>query len=254
MYKVIIVDDEPMARERIADLLETETDIRVEAQCRNGVEAVEAITECQPDLVFLDIQMPGMDGFEVLAQLDETAIPEIIFVTAYDQYTLQAFSAHALDYLLKPFDDDRFGEALNYARRRIEKKAAPAPKPTDTDALLSFIKKMEKQESYLKRIQVKANKRISLVKVETIDSIEAEGYYVRLRCGEADYLIRKSLNQLENQLDPAVFARVHRSTIININAIKELQHWSQSEWMAILKNGAKYVVSRNYRDKLKDIL
>ncbi|MCP4213397.1 MAG: response regulator transcription factor [bacterium] len=250
MYRVIIVDDEPMARERIHDLLLEEKDIEICGQCRNGVEAVKAINGMKPDLVFLDIQMPGMNGFDVLGALEGTHVPEIIFVTAYDQYTLQAFTNHALDYLLKPFDDDRFKESLDYARKRLDKNDSTAPKQDD---LLSFIQQMKQKENYIKRLQVKVNRRIIFLNVENIDSFEAEGYYVRIRSGAVDYLVRNSLNQLAEQLDPKKFARIHRSTIINIDSLRELQQWSQSELMAILKNGGKYVVSRKYRDNIKNI-
>lgn len=251
MYKVAVIDDEPMARERILDLLKDESDMDVVAQCRNGLEAVSAIAEHCPDLVFLDIQMPGMNGFEVLAEISGTDLPEIIFVTAFDQYTLDAFSAHALDYLLKPFDDERFKEALNYARSRMEQKQAVFSRQS---SLVSFIQKLEKEDEYIKRLQVKLNQRIFLLSVDEIDSIEADGCYVRIRKGDESYLLRESLNNLQNKLNPKNFARIHRSTIVNIESIKELQHWSQYEWMAILKNGGKYVVSRSYREKLKNIL
>jgi two-component system LytT family response regulator len=253
MYKVLIIDDEPMARERIRDLLEGENDIEIADECRNGIEAVSAINETKPDLIFLDIQMPGLDGFEVLSEISRDHLPEIIFVTAYDKYTLKAFSAHALDYLLKPFDDERFKEALQYARARMEQAKANA-NPVPRSSLVSFLEQLAKQDKYLKRIQVKLNQRIFLVNVNDIDSFEAEGCYVRIRNGESNYLLRETLSSLEKKLDPRKFARVHRSTIINIDSIIELQHWSQYEWIAILKNGSKYVVSRSFREKLKNIL
>ena len=240
-----------MARERIRDLLAEEKDIEIAGECRNGLEAVEAIANQKPDLIFLDIQMPGMNGFEVLSEIDRENLPEVIFVTAYDTYTLQAFSAHALDYLLKPYDDDRFKEALDYARTRMEKVKASRMQES---ALVAFLEKMTKEEKYLKRIQVKLNERIYLINVNDIDSFEAEGCYVRIRKGETGYLLRESLNRLEHKLDPEKFVRIHRSTIVNIDSITELQHWSQYEWMALLRNGGKYVVSRNYREKLKSIL
>ena len=251
MYKVLIIDDEPMARERIRDLLSEERDIEIAGECRNGIEEVSAVNETQPDLIFLDIQMPGMDGFEVLSEIAKQDLPEIIFVTAYDKYTLQAFSAHALDYLLKPFDDERFKEALHYARTRIEKAKT---NHIHHSSLVSFIEKITKEEKYLKRIQVKLNQRIFLVNVNDVDSFEAEGCYVRIRTGDSNYLLRETLINLGKKLDPRKFARVHRSTIVNIDSISELQHWSQFEWMVLLKNGSKYVVSRSYREKLKNIL
>jgi two-component system LytT family response regulator len=251
MFKVLIIDDEPMARERIRDLLNEETDMEIAGECRNGIEAVSAINRIKPDLIFLDIQMPGMDGFEVLSEIDKEHLPEIIFVTAYDQYTLQAFSAHALDYLLKPFDDERFREALDYTRIRLGQAKSSH---IGQSSLVSLIEKLAKEEKYLKRIQVKLNQRIFLVNVNDIDSFEAEGCYVRLRTGDTGYLLRESLSTLEKKLDPRKFARIHRSTIINIDSITELQHWSQYEWVALLKNGGKYVVSKSYREKLKDIL
>lgn len=256
MYRVLIIDDEPMARERIRELLQDESDIQIAGECRNGVEALEAIREKKPDLIFLDIQMPGMDGFEVLSNLERQEWPEIIFVTAYDQYTLQAFSSHALDYLLKPFDDERFKVALDYARSRIlaQRKMNSTGKTAGKDPVLSFIREMARRDDYVKRIQVKVNQRILLIDVLEIESIEAEGCYVRICHGEAGYLLRESLTSLEQKLDPRQFARIHRSTIINLDALKEIQHWSPQEWIALLKNNKKYIVSRHYREKLKDIL
>jgi two-component system LytT family response regulator len=251
MYKVLIIDDEPMARERIRDLLQEEKDIEIAGECRNGIEAVSVIDEIEPDLIFLDIQMPGMDGFEVLSKISGENLPEIIFVTAYDKYTLQAFSAHALDYLLKPFDNDRFREALQYARTRLEQAKVD---PVHRDSLISFIEQLAKKEKYLKRIQVKINQRIFLVNVNDIDSFEAEGCYVRIHTRDTHYLLRETLAHLEKRLDPRKFIRVHRSTIVNIDSITELQHWIQSEWIVLLKSGSKYIVSRSYREKLKNIL
>lgn len=251
MYKVLIIDDEPMARERIRDLLNEESDMEIAGECRNGIEAVDAINRIKPDLIFLDIQMPGMDGFEVLSEINKEYLPEIIFVTAYDQYTLQAFSTHALDYLLKPFDDERFKEALAYTRTRLEKTKSSH---ISQSSLASLLEKLAKKEKYLKRIQVKLNQRIFLVNVNDIDSFEAEGCYVRIRTSDTGYLLRESLSTLEKNLDPRKFVRIHRSTIINVDSIIELQHWSQYELVALLKNGSKYVVSRSYREKLKDIL
>lgn len=251
MYTVLIIDDEPIARERIRDLLENENDMTIGGECRNGIEAASAINETKPDLIFLDIRMPGMDGFEVLSQINKENLPEIIFVTAYDKYALNAFSAHALDYLLKPFDDERFYEALQYARTRMEEKKVNPVQPT---SLVSLIEQLAKEEKYIKRIQVKLNQRIILVNVNHIDSFEAEGCYVRIRTIDNNYLLREALNNLEKKLDPGRFVRIHRSTIVNIDSIVELQHWVQNEWIALLKNGSKYVVSRRYREKLKSIL
>lgn len=254
MYRVLIIDDEPMARERIRVLLNEEPDIEIAGECRNGIEALDSIQTLKPDLVFLDIQMPGLNGFEVLSRLERNSWPEIIFVTAYDQYTLQAFSSHALDYLLKPFDDERFKEALNYARSRMQPQVPAAQEPTGHDPVLRFIREMARRDDYIKRIQVKVNHRILLIDVNDIASIEADGCYVRICVEDANYLLRQSLTSLEQKLDSRQFARIHRSTIINLNALKEIQHWSPHEWIAILKNGKKYMVSRNYREKLKDIL
>ncbi|MCP5102944.1 MAG: response regulator transcription factor, partial [bacterium] len=233
MYKVLIIDDEPVARERIRDLLKNEKDIEIAGECRNGLEAVSAIVETKPDLIFLDIQMPGMDGFEVLSEIRKENLPETIFVTAYDNYTLQAFSAHALDYLLKPFDDERFIEALQYARNRMEQKRA---NPVHPSSLVSLIEKLVKEEKYIRRIQVKLNQRVFLVNVDDIHSFEAEGCYVRIRKSDDNYLLRETLHNLEKKLDPRKFARIHRSTIINLDSLIELQRWTQNEWIALLKN------------------
>ena len=251
MFNVLIIDDEPMARQRIRDLLQEESDIEIAGECRNGYEAIVSIKKLKPDLIFLDVQMPELDGFGVLSEIDKKNLPEIIFVTAYDKYTLQAFSAHALDYLLKPFDDERFKEALNYAKSRMgEKKSSP----TSHSSLVSILEKLDQEEKYLKRIQVKLNQRIFLINVNDVDSFEADGCYVRIRSVNFNHLLRETLKNLEKKLNPQKFVRIHRSTIINIDSIKELQHLSPYEWIILLKNGCKYVVSRSYREKLKNIL
>jgi two-component system LytT family response regulator len=229
-------------------LLKGETDVQIIGESADGQEAVADMMKKKPDLVFLDIQMPEMDGFEVIETVELKDMPAIIFVTAYDEYALRAFEVHAVDYLLKPIDEDRFREALQRVRQELKSDERPGV----DEGIRSLIKELKKKENYLKRLLVKRGDRIHLIRVDDIIRIEAASYYVRLHVVEEDekYLMRITMKKLEKRLDPRKFLRIHRSTIVNIDCIKEIQSWFNKEYMIILNNNEKLVVSRSYKDKV----
>lgn len=244
MIRCLIVDDEPMARKRIRTLLAKETDCSVVGECMNGPDTLAAIAELSPDLVFLDIQIPGLTGIEVLAALTREKRPEVVFVTAYDQYALQAFAQHAIDYLLKPFDNERFAQSLDHARRHL----AGQTKPPDLDGVLrSLLLRLERHEQYVQRVSVKEDDRIIVIAVEEIEWIEADKRYVKLHLGKRSAILHESIGDLERRLDPRQFVRIHRSYIVRSNAIKEVQRWFVGSWLLVLASGAKLEVSRSYR-------
>jgi two-component system, LytTR family, response regulator len=248
--RVIIVDDEPLARERIRMLLESTDDVDVIAECGNGREAVEEIEALSPDLVFLDVQMPELDGFGVVEAVGPAQMPKVIFVTAYDQFALRAFEAHALDYLLKPFDQDRFHKALQRARGSIHQQ-----ENGELDQrLLDLLGTLRPKSEYLERIVVRTGARIIFLRVDEVDWMDAEGNYIRLHVGKKSHLIRETMSGIESKLDPARFIRIHRSTIVNIDRIKEMESLFQGEFVVILQDGTKLTSSRGYRDRLRDLL
>jgi two-component system LytT family response regulator len=248
--RVLIVDDEPLARKRIKRMLAGDVEVEIVGDCASGHEALAMIRDREPDLVFLDIQMPEMDGFSVLKAVAPDRMPLIIFVTAYDQYALRAFEFYALDYLLKPFDRRRFEKAMQRARERILKEKGDEMNQR-TIALLEEIKA---RSHHLSRLVVKAGGRVFFIKTEEIDWIEAEGKYVRLHVGKESHLLREAISSLEAQLDPAKFLRIHRSTIVNIDRIRELQPWFHNEYRVILRDGTELMLSRSCRKKLGDML
>jgi len=248
--RTIIVDDEPLARERIRALLADELDIEMIGEYANGREAVDAIQRHKPDLLFLDVQMPELDGFGVLQRLGAEKLPAVIFVTAYDQYALRAFEVHALDYLLKPFDRERFQKALQRARLQIQQ----AQDGDLNQRLLALLENLQPERKWLERLVIKAGGRVFFLKVEEIDWIEAAGNYVRLHAGRESHLLRETVKNLETQLDPKKFLRVNRSTIVRIDRIKELQPWFNGEYAIILQEGSRLTSSRGYREKLEALL
>jgi two-component system LytT family response regulator len=252
MMRTLIVDDEPLARERLRTLLQQESDIEVIGECTDGRQAVHAITEHAPDLVMLDIQMPGMDGFEVLQAVTDRPLPGVIFVTAYDQYAIQAFEVHALDYLLKPFTARRFQKALQ--RARLEVKSDPSNDSPVERRLLNLLDDLGGERRYTKRIVVKSSGRIHFVKVDEIDWVEAEGNYVRLHIGAHSHLLRETMKGMEAALDPERFIRIHRSTIVNTERIKELQPLFHGEYAVLLYDGTRLVASRGPENRLRRML
>jgi two-component system, LytTR family, response regulator len=233
--RTVIVDDEPLARSNLLVLLGSDPEIEVVAQCGSGVEAVEAIRRLQPDLLFLDVQMPECDGFDVLEMLGKDLPRATIFVTAYDQYALRAFEAGALDYLLKPFDNARFELALNRAKQRIrtvENRQPLHPRRLD-------------------RIVVKSAGEVCFLKTSDIEWIEAADYYACLHVGAKTHLLRRSMAELEQDLDPNMFCRVHRSSIVNLERVQGLKLAEDGEYEIMLENGTRVRLSRRYRKHLE---
>jgi len=249
--RTLIVDDEPLAREKLRGFLEKEDDIEIVAECRNGREALETIEAEEPDLVFLDVQMPEMDGFEVLEHTDRDKLPAVIFTTAYDQYALKAFEVHAIDYLLKPFDRERFAEALGRARGERERRQVDQMR----QQLMALLGEVEKRHArFPERLVVKTSGKVVFVKVGDIDWIDAAGNYVRLHVAGDSYLMRETMGRVEERLDPELFLRIHRSTIVNIERIRELQQQFHGDYLVVLKNGQRLTLSRSYRDKIQELL
>lgn len=254
--RTLIVDDEPLARDKIKTMLTGDSEIEVVAECADGLSAVVAIQKHMPDLVFLDVQMPELDGFGVLAQIASSKMPDIIFVTAYDKYALRAFEVHALDYLLKPFDRGRFEHALARAKAQILQE-----KTGDINArLLALMQDLRANSApvprteYIDRLVVKSAGRIFFLKTDEVDWIEAAGNYVRLNSGKDGHLIRETMSALEAKLDPSHFLRIHRSIIVNIDKIKQFQPWFNGEYVFELSNGQKLTSSRGYRDNVAKLL
>jgi two-component system LytT family response regulator len=247
--RTLIVDDEPLARRGIRAHLKEEKDIEIVAECGNGREAVSVIEQLAPDLVFLDVQMPELDGFGVLEALDAELPPAVIFVTAYDKYALRAFEVHALDYLLKPFDTERFTKALERARAQIGRKSLSDL----SHRLQSLIEDLRANQKYAERLVIKSAGRIFFLGVEEIDWVEAADNYVRLHVGRDTHLLRETMNSLERRLDPAQFLRIQRSTIVNVGRIKELHPLFRGEYEVVLRDGTRLASGRGYRHKLQQL-
>jgi len=248
--RVLIADDEPLARERLASLLSSESDVELVAQARDGEEAVTAIHDHSPDLVFLDVQMPQMSGFDVIEAVGTDKMPLVIFVTAYDQHALKAFQVRALDYLLKPFDRGRFADSLQRARNQIER----AETGDLGRRLLALVKDLRRDQPRSDRLVVKSGGRLFFLRTDEIDWIEAAGNYVRLHVGTTSHLLRETMNAIESRLDPEKFFRIHRSRIVNMERIQELQPWLNGEYAVLLRTGTRLTLSRGYREKLQDRL
>lgn len=248
--RTLIVDDEPLARQRIRHLLQKATDIEVLAECANGLEAVKAIEDLAPDLVFLDIQMPELDGFGVVEAIGADRMPATLFITAFDQHALKAFEVHALDYLLKPFDPERFHLALDRARRWCAQPSAEPGKP-DLEALLAGLRK---EHPVVDRLLVRQGDRHVLVRTAAVQWIEAEDNYVRLHVEGTSYLLRQTMTSLLTRLDPGHFRRIHRSAIVNLDFIKEFQPWTSGDYLVIMRDGTKLTLSRTYRDQVGEWL
>ena len=248
--KVLVADDEPLARERLSGLLSQESDIEMVGQARDGEEAVTAIHDDSPDLVFLDVQMPQMNGFDVIEAVGSDKMPLVIFVTAYDQHALKAFQVRALDYLLKPFDRERFTDALQRARKQLERDETG-----DLGRrLLALVKDLRRDQPRSDRLVVKSGGRLFFLRTDEIDWVEAAGNYVRLHVGPASHLLRETMNAIEGRLDPEKFFRIHRSRIVNMERIQELQPWLNGEYAVLLRTGTRLTLSRGYREKLQDRL
>jgi two-component system, LytTR family, response regulator len=246
--RVVIADDEPLARQRLLMLLALEEWVEVVADCADGPSAVAAIESLRPDLVFLDVEMPGASGFELIEAIGADRMPFVIFVTAFDNYALRAFEVHALDYLLKPFDRDRFHEALVRARDQIDRRSTGELERR----LLQLVHGLKPASRTLERFVVKASGRVFFVRASEIEWIDAAGNYVKLHVGAETHLFRETMNAVEAKLDPDLFFRIHRSHIVNIERVRELQPWFNGEYVVCLKSGARLTLSRNYREKLQE--
>ena len=248
--RTVIVDDEPLARKRLADLLADTKDIALLAQCTNGEEAIRTIEEMRPDLLFLDVQMPEIDGFDVLQAIGVGHVPVVIFVTAYDQFALRAFEAHALDYLLKPFDDERFAASLQRARERIRQQQLG-----DVDRrLLALLSEARGERGYMQRLVVPSGHRSIFIRTEDVDWIEAERNYIRLHVRGQTHLLRENLSRIESALDPSKFCRIHRSTIVNIERIHAVESLARGEYLVTLHDGTKLTSGRSYRQNLYQVM
>ena len=266
--RVLVTDDEPIARRRIRRFLRAESNVEVIGEASNGREAIEAIRQHNPDLVFLDVQMPKLDGFEVLELLDPG--PVVVFSTAYDEYALKAFEVHAVDYLLKPFDAERFKSAFQRAREHID-RVTTAQAGRRLKTLLEQVLQDDRvdvnsaahallgasgthaapKNGYLDRLMVKSDGRVFFVKVADVDWFEASGNYVRVHVGKTSHLIRETMNGIESSLNPQMFARIHRAVIVNLDRIKELQPWFAGDYVVILRDGRQLKLSRTYREQLQ---
>ncbi len=237
----VVVDDEPLARRSILRFLSGHTDVDIVAECGDGESAISSIVGKKPDLVFLDVRMPEVDGFEVVKRIGADSMPVTIFVTAYDRFALRAFDANALDYLLKPFRRERFERALARAMRRIVEKSHG----DGVRCLLALLEENTRdRQRFVDRLPASQNGRIIFVKTSEIDWIEAEGNYLRLHAGAQTYEIRETLMGLEGKLDPDEFLRIHRSTLVNSRRIREVQPWFHGHHLVMLENGAKLRMSR----------
>lgn len=247
--RALLVDDEPLARQRIRHLLRRAHDIEVAGECGNGLEAVKAIEVVKPDLVFLDIQMPELDGFGVVEAVGPVEMPPTLFITAFDQHALRAFEVHALDYLLKPFSPERFHQALDRARRWCSLRALG--QGPDLDALMEGLRK---ERPWVDRILVKQDDRHVLVRTTAIQWVEAEDNYVRLHVEGTSYLLRQTMAGLLTRLDPAQFRRIHRSAIVNLDCIREFQAWTGGDHLVIMRDGTRLTLSRTFREQFGEWL
>lgn len=261
-WRVLVVDDEPLARDNVRHLLARAPDITSVLECEGGREAVDVILRERPDLVFLDVQMPELDGFDVLREVGPERMPPVIFVTAFDRYAVRAFEANALDYLLKPFGDRRFQESLERARRQreqgrdramlerlsalLDSHRASAPEPERAPP--------PPEDGYIERIAVKTGGKVLLLPVEELDWCEAEGNYVVLHSGGRSPMLRETLNRVEQLLDPRRFVRVHRSTLVNVDRIRELEPDVDKGWVVVLRDGTRLRLSPNRKAAVEALL
>ena len=280
--RVLIVDDESLARQRVRRLVQSEADVEVVGEAGSGHEAVALIRELQPDLVCLDVQMPGLDGFGVLRELDGGHVPMVLFVTAYDEHAQRAFDVHAVDYVLKPVDEERFKVAFDKARKqranavaaeRLGELLETVRRLADGIASVADVRGETRPDAagngnqqasggaqstaathggrFASRILVKQDGRMFFVKTTEIDWIEADRNYVRLHVGKTTHTIRERISHLEETLDPRLFARIHRSTIVNFNRVREMQQWFSGDYVVILEDGTRLRLSRHYRDRVE---
>jgi two-component system LytT family response regulator len=245
----LIVDDEPLAREGLRLLLSEDPEVSAVYEARDGREAAAAIRKIQPDLVFLDVRMPELDGFAVIEEVGAGRMPAVVFVTAHDRYAIQAFEINAIDYLLKPVTRERFGQAMERAKTRLNSDSSNEA----NRQILSLLEAIKAPHRYIKRLAVRSAGKTVFVDVEAVDWIEAAENYAQLHTGQESHLIHVAMNTLEKSLDPEVFLRIHRSIIVNVGRIKELQPGSHGECLITLRSGAQLRSGRTYSDKLRSL-
>ncbi|HZU42325.1 MAG TPA: LytTR family DNA-binding domain-containing protein [Terriglobales bacterium] len=248
--RTVLADDEALARQKLNILLSAESGIEVLAECRNAGETLAALRAYRPDLLLLDVQMPDADGFDVLKQVPPEQMPIVVFTTAYDQYAIQAFEAHALDYLLKPFDQERLHRALE----RVRNELLRPQNPEMTRRLIALLQGVKPKPSGEQRLVIRAGGKVVFLEVNEIEWIEAAANYVRVHAGPESYMLRANIGRIAEKLDPAQFARIHRSTIVNIREIRELQPCNSGEFIVVLRNGKELSGSRGYRVVLQDLI
>jgi two-component system, LytTR family, response regulator len=248
--RVILVDDEPLSLRRLHQLLNALPEIEIVAQCTSGRQAIAAIGELKPDVVFLDVQMPEVNGFEVVAAVSRAEMPLIVFVTAYDEYAVRAFDVLALDYIMKPVAPERLRLACERASAALTSKERRAARQESVGGLLQQLEqdgRMRESAAKTNRLLVRADDRIVMLKTDDINWVEAAGNYVRIHVGKDTYMIRETIGRLETILDPGRFARIHRSTVINLDSVKEMQPWFSGEMLVIMNDGTQLKLSRTYR-------
>jgi two-component system LytT family response regulator len=250
MIRTVVVDDEPLSRDLLRTMLEQERDVSLVGEFADGKSAVDGIRETQPDLLFLDIQMPEQDGFAVLAELGDHPIRAVIFVTAYDQYAIKAFEVHALDYLLKPFDEDRFASAMRHARERLAK-----PDSLDTgQRLVSLLEQLSAGGRYRDHLIIREEGRSYFQPVREIEWVEADGKYVNIHTAGGSRTMRATMMDVEQKLNPRRFTRISRSAIVNVDRIREVSPWFNGEFVVTLKSGAEVPTTRGYREAVLELL
>ncbi len=250
--RVIVVDDEPLARERVRDLAGEQAGLTVVAECADGEDAVKSIRARHPDLVFLDVQMPGMDGFDVIRTVGAQRMPPTIFVTAYDRYALKAFEASALDYLLKPIDPERFARAVRRARRWIEGATAPRDLEGLAGRLKSLLQGLDAGSP--RRLVIRDGGRSLVVAIEEIDWIEPTGNYLRLHVGRESHMMRETMGGIESRLESCGFVRIHRSAIVNVSRIREMHPTFRGDAVVVLRDGTRLPLGRAYRERVSRAL
>jgi len=248
--RVLIADDEPLARQRLRTLASKEAGVVIVGECATGRAAAAILRQRPADVAFLDVQMPDGDGFDVIREVGVERMPAVVFVTAYDRYALQAFAVHAVDYLLKPFDGERFREALARARTRADARA----RGEREQRLLALVRELSGAPPPAERLAVRSASGVSVVRVEDLDYAEASGNYVRLHCRSERHLLRETMNALEARLDRRRFARIHRSLLVNLDRVQELHPLFHGDWVVVLRSGVRLTLSRTYRDHVHQVM
>lgn len=246
--RALIVDDEPLAREWVRSAVAEDPELEVLGECGDGFEAAEAIRRLKPDLVFLDVQMPGLDGFGVLEALSPEEIPAVVFITAFDQYAVRAFEAQAVDYLMKPFSKERVEEAVRRVRELVKGRSIEDFR----ESIGRIVEKIRRDRSFPEWVLLKADGKNVFVKLRDIDWIESSRNNVRIHVGTTIYLLHETTSAIASRLDPKKFLRIHRSAIVNIERIKELHPWFNGDYAVILRDGTQLTLSSSYRDRLKE--